>query len=197
MGRSMSWFIIPQNIKHDNTNQLCFDLEFEPEKDNYMDLKIKLFNTLNPDIKIDVDTDFAGYCNRKEEIINLWNSYIWDKKNMWCPKCRKYINGAGFGEIDSFSLSHSYSSSYWFSDWNIRDFFMGSDRTNFVRRFDKQQLFREICDNDIQIAYRTIEELGEPIRTSDKEAKSETLDVLEFLKKYSNDNVHIILQDEY
>jgi hypothetical protein len=192
MGRTLNWYIFPGNLEHDKIKQVCLDLEFEPENDD-MDLKIKLFNILNP--KSD-DINDIDYWKKKNEINDLWKSYNW---NNACAKCKTYMTGIdGSNSIDAIDISHSYSSPYWKSEWDLKNFHMGSYRTDFVRKFNNNKLYREINKKDIDEAYRMIEELGEPIRTSDKEAKIETLKVLDFLKKYSIiENMHLIMQDEY
>jgi hypothetical protein len=74
---------------------------------------------------------------------------------------------------------------------------MGSSTTGFIRRFSKEHQYREIFENDVNIAFRIIRDMGIPIRSSDIEAKEETLKVLNFLKKYTGMNdVHIIISDE-
>jgi len=197
MGRSIRWYIFPGNLEHDKTKKICFDLEFEPEKDDDTDLKIKLFNILNPDID---DIDDIYYWKHKKDIDDIWQLYIHSNeyKSISCEKCKTYLIGIHINSIDSIDISHSYSDPYWNSEWDLKHFHMGSSRTDLVRRFSNDKLYREISKKDIDETYRMIEDLGEPIRTSDKVAKIETLHVLDFLKKSSIiENMHIILQDEY
>ena len=99
--------------------------------------------------------------------------------------------------IASNNISHSYSNPIWNSDWNIKDLYLGSGTTDFVRRFSKDHMYREISKRDIQNAIVYIEQLGNAIRKSDVEAKNETQEVLEFIQQYINDdNVIIIMEDE-
>lgn len=210
MGRSLNWYILPKNIEHDKSKQLCLDIEYQPEKDD-CEIRHKLYNIINPDAKkiddryIDTDT-FKKWIEesrlRDEEEKKLERHYLYsdDKKNCWCPMCLMYINGLYDTSlvIDSFNISHSYSNPIWGSDWNVKNLYMGDSTTDFVRCFDNDQMYREISKDDVERAFKTIENTGKAIRVSDREAKEETLQVLEFLKKYmEDDNVRMIISDEY
>ena len=178
MGRSLQWYILPKNIEHDKTKQICIDLEFEPEDD---------------------DSEI------KEEVYKIINYKSWydcidnDNAKCWCPKCHMYVNGLYDSSllIDSLDISHSYSNSIWRSDWNVREIYMGSYKTDFVRRFKKDRMYREIFKDNLLKSMDLYEELGTPIRTSDVEAKEETLHVVNFLNKYlDNENYRVIIADE-
>jgi hypothetical protein len=59
-------------------------------------------------------------------------------------------------------------------------------------------MYRQIESSDVQSARRTIHELGEPFRSSDKEAYEETMEILNFLDTWTQmDDVIVIMEDEY
>ena len=126
MGRQLSWYIVSRNIEHDKSKQFCLDLEFEPESH---EIDTKLFNIVNPNSKEINNIDYPiradwikAYQERKKEIREVCNSYKYDKKNLWCPKCITYVNGLYENSIDAITVGHSYSNSIWDSDWNVRYF---------------------------------------------------------------------------
>ena len=80
---------------------------------------------------------------------------------------------------------------------NIKGMYMGCDTTEFCRRFSRNKMYNEIRKDDVERASRSLRDLGEPIRTPDKEAREESLEVLEFIEKFMNDDdVVVIFQDE-
>ena len=204
MGRDLSWYIIPRDIKHEDTKVLCMELEFEPESDEFGELLYDHVHGVEatsdePKLKV---WDIATYKNRRDKEQKLRYRYLYDDsyQHEWCPKCLMYANGL-YGcplVIAHEHVQHSYSNPIWMSDWNVKDLYMGSSTTPFIRRFSKDRLYREIVKDDVMRAYDEIERLGECFRTSDKEAKEETLMILEFLSRYVDDpNVRMILEDEY
>jgi hypothetical protein len=191
-------------MEHDKSKQICLDLEFESDDSQNIDTKI--FNIVNPCKEIicgdyPIHADFRNALQeRKEKIREICFQYKYDddKTDKWCKKCFTYANGIHNNKIDSIDIQHSYSNPIWRSDWNIKDLYMGSSTTSFMRRFSKDRQYREIFDDDVNEAYKRIENIGIPIRDSDVEAKKETLEVLDFLKKYTGmSDVHIIIEDEY
>lgn len=203
MGRHLTWYIISSKMEHDKTKQICFDLEYEPESH---EIDEKIFNIVNPDIKeinyVDYPTNAdrrKAYHERQKEISECGKyTYNDNRKNQWCQTCFTYFKGIYYNSIDSIDVLHSYSNPIWRSHWNVKDLYMGSSTTGFIRRFSTERQYREIFENDVNIAFRTIEDLGLPISTSDIEAKEETLKVLNFLKKYTGMNdVRIIISDEF
>jgi hypothetical protein len=185
MGKSLRWYILPTTIEHDKTKQICIDLEFEPENDDFK-IKEKVYKIMNP------ESEDISYL----PVAACWNT---DKK-YWCPKCHMYAHGL-YGSslvIDEMSISHSYSNSIWNSDWNVRNLNMGCYKTDFVRRFNKNRMYREICKDNLESRMKyCFEEQGNPIRTSDVEAKDETLSVVNFLNKYlGDDRYRVIIHDE-
>jgi hypothetical protein len=194
MGRSLSWYVVKLPKEHDKTQPICLDLEFEPEKDDF-DTKFRLYQIVCPEI-VDVPENLAQY----KEMSKVWHTYKYNKKDQWCQKCLFYNSGIYGSDciIDSIDIHHSYSNKIWWSEWNVRDMYLGSDRTDLMRRFSSEHLYREVLDVDIMDAYQKLERLGDPIRKSDVEAKEETIQVLEFLKQYMDrDDVCLIMQDEY
>ena len=188
MGRSLNFYIVPKNIPHDTTKQLCFSWEFQDDEDV---VDNAICHKLMQDNILDTAT--------KNKLLHD-NLYRYDIDiGHWCPKCFMFANGLYSSPVllASESCSHSYSNPIWNSKWNIKDLWLGSCNSPFVNLFRDDYLYREICSEDIRIAFETIAELGEPLRMSDKEACEETLRVLNFLREWtSNENVYVILEDE-
>lgn len=190
MGRDLYWYIIPKKIEHDATKPVCLSLEYEPDEDEIYEL---IYEHVN-------GKDDRGALRQTMKELTYNYRYRHEHRHKWCPKCFMLVNG-----IHAFPLviahehiGHSYSNPIWNSDWNIKDMYMGTSSTPFIRRFSKYKMYREISKQDIDRAYQDIEQLGECMRTSDREAKKETLMILDFLSKYSDDeNVMIILSDEF
>ena len=178
MGRLLEWKIITSDIeKHDVTKELCIQsLEYEPEEHE----KQEIYKKLNIDNK-------------------LLYQYNEEYNNIWCGRCKMFLSGSFTSNsiIDSINIEHSYSNSIWDSEWNIKNFYLGSTKTNFIRCISSHHLFREITKDDIDFCYKKINYLGEPIRENDKNAKNETIKILLFLEKYINQAVYIIFIDEY
>jgi hypothetical protein len=173
MGRCLNWFIISKQIEHDK-KLLCFDLEFELEDGEINDL---INNKLN----------------------NQSYNYLYDKnyRDLWCPKCHLY-SGVLYNSkaiIKHKEARHSYSNSIWNSDWNIQNFIYGDVTTDFIRRFDKNNLYSEIFKHDIDNAFESIKSEGTPIRRSDEEAYNESIEILTFLRDNIGDN-RVIMQNE-
>jgi hypothetical protein len=188
MGRSINFYIVPKNIPHDTTKQLCFSWEFQ---DDECEIEIDICWKLMPNVILD------KAAKHKLLYENLYG-YDIDVCH-WCPKCFMFANGLYSSPVllASECISHSYSNGIWNSKWNIKDLWLGSSSSSFVNLFRNDYLYREICSDDIRIAFETIEDLGEPLRISDKEACEETLRVLNFLREWtSNENVYVILEDE-
>lgn len=203
MGRTITFYVISNKIEHDKS-KFCFDFEFEPEQNDW-EYTEKYYKMINPHIKDLVREDYPNekeyskaICNRINEQNNLWNSLNY--KDLWCPKCNMYKYGIWSCDfiINKMYIFHSYSNPIWESEWNIGKCYLGSSNTNFTRRFSKKDIIREITEEDIIHEYERIEKMGEPILTSDIEAKEETIRVLDFLERYSNrEDVYLIVLDEY
>jgi hypothetical protein len=194
MGRSLCWYVVKLPKEHDKTLPICLDLEFEPEKNDY-EIKLQLYQIIHPEI-----TDISYNIKNYKEISELWHSYKYNKKEMWCSKCKFFNNCIDDSDIviDKLDIQHSYSNPIWTSEWCVRGLWLGSSSTDLMRRFSKEHLYREIKNEDVKRAYKKIEELGDPIRRCDVEAKEETMNVLEFLKKYMDrEDVHLIMKDEF
>lgn len=188
MGRSLNFYIVPKNIPHDTSKQLCFSWDFQNDEH---EIETDICWKLMPNVILDKATRYT---------LLLENVYGYDiDTSHWCPKCLMFANGLHSSSVlmASESCSHSYSNPIWNSKWNIKDLWLGSSNSPFVNLFLDEYLYREIDGNDVRIAFDTIKDLGEPLRMSDKEACEETLRVLNFLQKWtSNENVHVILEDE-
>ena len=99
--------------------------------------------------------------------------------------------------IEKKNVSHSYSNPIWASDFNVKMLYLGDSSTDFARRFDRERMYREISAVDVEDAFETLERLGTCHRTSDKEAREETLEVLEMLNMYKDDpTVRMVMEDE-
>ena len=186
MGRDLSWYVIPKNVflEHD-TAKFCVDLEFEPKHD-------ELRGILAAKLGASVPWFYQAVQKEQDDILN-GNSHL------WCPKCILFTHGLyDLPELlASKHISHSYSDPIWISDWNIKGMYMGCDTTEFCRRFSRNNMYNEIRKDDVERASRSLRDLGEPIRTPDKEAREESLEVLEFIEKFMNDDdVVVIFQDE-
>jgi hypothetical protein len=170
MGRTLSWYIVPRFLEHDKTKELCFDLEYEPE-----DSELLFDNTV-----------IAHKCLYSE-----------DHETMWCPKCLMFAHGYLEDiSLESLDISHSYGNPIWRSDWNIR-YFCGGSSSNFTHLFDRDRLYKEVTKRDIAYLQSDLEDLGEPVRPNDIAACKETMEVIDFCKKWmDNDSVRIIKDDE-
>lgn len=173
MGRDLSWYVLPCCISHDKT-KMCIDLEFEPSRE-----ELEEFSDQNSEIDV--------YPYKKEEL------------EKWCPKCFLYVHGVYKCAIlkDSISIRHSYSNPIWKSKWNIRNFYMGDSKTDFCKRFDSDRLYREITEMHLKYTKIDFQDLGEPIRTSDKEAYEETMKIIKFIENNLHQDNIIIFQNEY
>ncbi len=76
--------------------------------------------------------------------------------------------------------------------------YLGDSTTDFVRRFKSERMFKEITAADIDKAYDDILLLGPASKNKiDSDALEETLEILEFLKKYKDDDtVRVIMSDD-
>ena len=189
MGRDLSWYIIPTTLEHESAKPLCLKLDFEPEKDHKGDLLYAHFHPEGID-----EYDLKG-------IENLELSYLYetDKNTEWCSLCNLYMSGLCYSEVvlDNYGLHHSYSNPIWGSDWNIKGFCMGSSTTPFIRKFDREHMYREITPANVASVVDQLDALGDPVRTSDKEAQQETMEVLRFLQKWAGrGDVRMIMCDE-
>lgn len=195
MGRDLHWYVIHKKIDHEIDKPLCFNWEFQPDEDEIND---EIYNKVNPCPEEDKKINFKEYYKKK---CNLILDYKYDKNTeKFCNKCRMYACGGFYDSpfvVANKHIGHSYSNPIWSSRWNVKDLYMGNNNTDFVRRFSDDKLYREIFKYDIDQAYDSIEELGDPLRTSDKEAKEETMHILDFLKKWTEtDEYFVIIEDE-
>jgi hypothetical protein len=193
MGCDLCWFVVPTVIVHDTAKPLCLGLEFEPENDDEVAGAIHALRH-GPDACRD------AYAKYAKEVEAIKHESVWGEQGAeWCPACRMYARGLWDTSLvlASQHIHHSYSNPIWRSDWCIRDLYMGKSRTPFLRRFSNTHMYREVTAEDVAHARRKVEDLGEPIRTSDKDACEETLRILSFLERWTADaNARVIMQDE-
>lgn len=208
MGRDLNWYVLPKNIEHQSDKLLCFNYEFQKDEcDIENDVSEKLLGETSSDYewhRLDGESgiEFVRRLNKfkKERLRMVWdciNNY--EGQHDWCPKCHLFARGVYDSPlvIANEHIGHSFSSPYWWSKWNIKDMYIGSSNTYFVGLFNPNILYREIDNDDVCNAMEQISDLGEPLRTSDKEACEETMRVLNFLDKWTKcDDVIVIVEDE-
>lgn len=95
-------------------------------------------------------------------------------------------------------FQNSYSSPYWGLSWSIRNFLLCTSQSRFVSLFKNDHMYSEVTQHYIQWAKGQLQELGDPLRQSDKEAYEETMNVIDFLNKWTQqEDVIVIMDDEY
>lgn len=217
MGRYITFIVSKIKDEHEKIEgKYCFDVECCGDDDKMFEIREELckdkklfprslreeldhYKKMNPDYD-EKKNNIPGreIYKRYQEVINK----CLKNKELWCFKCFEKINKEIFGSdsIDRFDISHSYSDKIWWSDWNIQNFYLGSE-TFYTRtlRYDNSDRYREITKEDIQDAYKKLDRLGDVgMLYYDIEAKEETIRVLEFLSKYADDNsVRSIMIEEY
>jgi hypothetical protein len=166
----ISFYCIPKNIEHDKSKIFCFDWNYEKDK-----------NEINNDI----------YSRLEEKCMN--SDFYGEKE--WCYKCKMFKYGFD-SSIEKIVINRDNSDPIWSSEWNIRNLQIGSYKTIFARKFCYNRGIREIDENDIICTIADINDYEEEIlRTSDKLAYEETMNILNTLKKWLNQN-NIILVEE-
>lgn len=182
MGRDLEWYVLDTKEwgKHDSTKKLCFHWDVQPDEE-------------------DVQLDVASRMDTSES--KIW-SYIHDREHvsLWCPTCITFARGLYASPFIKAkkNVHHSYSNPIWSSEWNIKDMYLGSCGTPFIRQFRSNNMYSEIEKKHITYSLERLEELGAPKRTSDKEAYEETMEVLEFLKDWaSQPDTVIVFEDEF
>jgi hypothetical protein len=195
-------------MTHDKNKKICLDYEFQEDEELLMSqVYEKITNESGVfDYKtIDDETDIE-YFRRKKKFEELVEKVVYGymhkdiHRDAWCPKCHMFVCGIYSSEliIKSKDIHHSYSNPIWSSKWNIQSLYLGSSNTNFTNLFRSDNMYRQIESSDVQYARRTINELGEPFRSSDKEAHEETMEILSFLDTWTQmDDVIVIMEDEY
>lgn len=97
--------------------------------------------------------------------------------------------------LKSLKFQHSYSNPIWGSDWHFYNAYPGESHSDFVNRFDKNKMFREISESDIACLKDTLTRYGKAYRRPDLEAIEETEQVITFCEKYINTPDHIIIYE--
>lgn len=207
MGRDLNWYVLPKVIEHDKTKKICINLEFQEDDDVLKEQLYEKITNESPyfDYKKIEGESSSDYFKRKRLFEDKINTTSWkylykdEHKIDWCPKCHLFAAGIYFSSliIDSFHIGHSYSNPYWWSKWNIQEFYLGDSDGDFVSLFKSDALYRQITYDAVQRAKERIKELGEPKRQSDKDAFEEAMELMEFLEKWtSNDDVIVVMKDE-
>jgi hypothetical protein len=193
MGRSLHWYIIPKQIDHDKTKEICLDLEFEPDLD-LDSIFDKLYLIKNPNFIEDYESE-----KKKKD---LYFDLIVDKENNCncCQKCLMYLSGLYDSSlvINSYNISYCYSNNIWGSNWHISNYSFnnGNRKSDLIKRFDKKHMYSEISFNDLNDNFNHLNSLGDPIRTIDKKAFDETLAILNFMKQYIYNREYIIIFED-
>jgi hypothetical protein len=207
MGRDLNWYVLPKIIVHQSDKHLCFNYEFEKdkheiEKDVYEKITGTTLTKCDWPSHSETGIEFIRRRNQQKKDIDSisWdciNNY--DGKHDWCAKCHMFVCGIYDNPlvIAHEHIGHSYSSPYWLSEWSIKDMYLGSSHDEFVRLFKPQMYYRVIDNEDVRNAIEKVDDLGEPLRTSDKEACEETMRVLYFLDEWTQkEDVYVIMEDE-
>lgn len=208
MGRDLYWYVLLRDVHHDTAKKLCFNYEYQLDENEVIShVYERMTGTSSKFDYKDIEGESGkSFLQRMKDFKNNVNSTTFDVmmndscKNYWCPKCSMFANGIFASSLvqQHIHIRHSYSSPYWTSSWNIQDFFIGTSNSQFVSLFRNENMYREVTKYHVQVAKGKLEELGEPLRTSDKEAYEETMKVIEFLDEWTEkDNVIVIMEDEY
>lgn len=206
MGRYLSWYIIPKQIDHDATKEICFKLESEPDQEDIEDLiyehvhgkkEMQEHNTLPRSVEW-----FKKNNELRKSKLALSVEYRDNKshKHKWCPKCLMFVNGLYDSPlvIAKKHISHSYSNPILDSEYDIKRMYMGSANTPFILLFSEEKMYREITKDDIDFAYEELGNMGNCDKEGDIEAKEEAHCVLDFLSLYADDtNLRMIIDDDY
>lgn len=176
MGRTLEWFVVLRDAHHEPEKELCFGWEFQDDED-----------VMDDQISDKTSSNLAIYEVLHEE----------PHKSKWCPKCRMFYDGLDENHLVVASMS-VYHSSCSYSNWCIEDMWLGSSSTPFAGKFRPDFGYKEVLAEDVARARRTLEELGDPMRRSDKLASDETHKVLDFLEKWlasttRENNKHVVL----
>lgn len=207
MGRDLYWYVLSRDVQHDTTKNLCFNYEHQHDEDEVIsDVYERITGKSSKfDYKYIEDESGTLFFTRRNDFINEVNSTTFDimtsdkYKPDWCPKCCMFANGVVASDLvqEHIHICHSYSSPYWTSSWNIQHLCIGTSKSQFVSLFRNDNMYREVTKYHVQVAKGRLEELGLPLRTSDKEAYKQTMEVIEFLDKWTEkDNVIVIMEDE-
>lgn len=199
MGHDLYWYIIPKDLKHEKT-LVCIDLDHEPDELGEDTCFCRLYEAFKPDNpNHDNYAEFRKEVNKiRSKIYNLEKEFC----NRLCPLCRMYINGIYWSgmHVDGYEVGHSYSNPVWDSDWNIMHLmaYVGDCSSDFARRWQNTNVtVKELFASDVEECFARVKELGEPKGEIDKEAREETMRVLEFLREWAKDDaVHIMYVDE-
>ncbi len=207
MGRDLYWYVLPRTIEHDTSKELCFQYEYEEDESVVIsNIYEKVTGECSEfDYTQQEGESRAQFVERmkqhKNKVETIAYAYKWDNeyKGKWCSKCSMFVNGVFQQDIliDEAHIGHSYSSPYWRSSWSIRNFVLGTSPKRLVSRFKNDHMYSEVTQYYVQWAKDQLKELGVPLRQSDKEAYEETMTVINFLDKWTqNEDVIVIIHNE-
>ena len=180
MGRDLVWYVLTNTWDHD-TSKLCFQWDYQPDAQDVLESILQNVDEIN------TPNEAWSYM------------YALGTKNTMCPTCLTFARGL-YGSpkiIKSEHVGHGYSNPIWSSEWNIRNLCSGS-HTPFVKRFRNDNMYSEITRNNVIYALEQLELLGQPRRTSDKEAYEESRRLLDFFIEWTSiPDVIVIFEDEF
>ena len=170
MGKDVSFKCIDVNFPHSD-NRICMEWDYEPEKD---DKYLQIIDKLNPEFQNCMDRFFKTTID-----YNL----VWDafKDQKICDRCTWFFQSGNKTPmlLGSCNIHHAYSNPVLSSDWFI-DSFMYCEK---AREYDQSYggCYRVDLDDVKEIRER-VDFLGKPIRVSDREAREETIEALDWVE---------------
>lgn len=159
---------------HQTDKKFCLHLEYEPEREEFEE-------------KLE---DSYGIKDFNKDITMLGKV---DPE--WCERCAMFAEATfpKFWIVDSIGFHHSYSNPIIQSKWYFYNIFMGSSHTDFCNRFNPDHGYREVSMSDINFTEYQYEQFGTAYRSIDREAIQETKEVMDFCKKWLNqENIKVI-----
>ena len=190
MGKDIHFYCIDLDYPHE-PNKICAKWEYQPEEDDkYCDLLDLLDATahMDQDNKLELKHKFDIDYNK------VWDAF--DNKKI-CPRCAWFFQG-GCGTpmiLEGHHIQHGNSNPISRSDWFI-DKLMVCIGTK-AREYDSGHGCRDRLREDvIDSIKQQLEDLGTPIRTSDKEAYEESIRAVSWLEqcfeKYQSKNIDVL-----
>ena len=199
MGRDLNFYVIPDVIQHETDKPLCLNLESSTENIVYDLLDLyegTIENRLFPIHLLPTDVQKIDINNLEE-----WK-FLMDKNHeqLWCSKCLMYKKSDLSLKyvIAKYNIGHSYSSPIWMSDWSIYKMYFPTKNTSFTRSFGPDSDYEEVNKDSIDYIEDKIIRLNkEPQHFADVEAYEETNELVDFCRKWlDDDKVRIIYQRE-
>lgn len=107
---------------------------------------------------------------------------------------------------DTKTLTYPAKNDVEYSLWNIRYLYMGIANTPYIQYFTETHknnimeedipLYKEITIHDYLCGIEYIKKLHDPIESTDRKAYNDTLDVLEWIGNYINDDSAVIVFED-